>query len=175
MSLDQQMRWAENWALILELWPDWAPTDAQTELWRKRLQDCAQVRLKEAIESVATNLIGRNPRLSGILKAYKEAQRSERLATYGALPVQDSCVEQDLLDMRREVAEMAPAERLANLKGAAPLLVVPLVDGLGPDSAGLRIGASDKIIDQYQDAPVDDWPRMLVGFTWANAQEDIPF
>ncbi len=176
MSLDQQMRWAENWALILELWPDWAPTDAQQELWRKRLNDCAQGRLKDAIENTATNLIGLKPRLSSILKAYKEAGHNAVACSVHAPDVlPDSHVEQDMIDMRRELEAMEPATLLSNLRSAAPLAVVRFSGGVGPEAAGVRIAASKKIIDEYENKPVRDWPPMIVGFVWANAHEGIPF
>lgn len=176
MSLDQEMRWAENWALILELWPDWAPTDAQSELWRKRLHDCAQGRLKDAIENCATEVIGRNPRLSVILKAYKEAGRSiVACSVHAPDVVPESRIEQDMIDMRHELGELEPDTLLSNLRSAAPLVVVPLVGGIGAQSADLRISGSKQIIDEYENRPVSDWPPMLVGFVWANVHEDLPF
>ena len=176
MSLDQQMRWAENWLLIMELWPDWAPTDAQKELWRKRLHDCAQGRLKDAIENSATNLIGLKPRLSSILKAYKEAGHSAvACSVHAPVVVAESDLEQDVIDMRSELAEMEPDVLLSNLRSAAPLVVVPLCGSIGPESADVRIGGCKQIIDEYENKPVCDWPKMLVGFVWANAHEDLPF
>lgn len=175
MSLDQALRWAENWAYMLELWPDWAPTDAQAGIWRKRLEPLGQGRLREAIENSAASLIGLKPKMTSILKAYKELRGARGGEGRTALPVQDPCVEQDMLDMRRELEEMHPTTLLANLRGAAPLAVVPFCGALGPDSAAMRVGASNKIIDEYKDRPVDEWPRTLVGFVWANSADDIPF
>ena len=176
MSLDQQMRWAANWALIMELWPEWAPTDAQSELWRKRLNDCSQGRLKDAIENCATSLIGLKPRLSWILKAYKEAgQVAVACSVYAPDVLPDSHIEQDKIDMRRDLEEMDPATLLSNLRSAASLVVLPLCGAIGLESAGLRIAACKKVVDEYENKPLCDWSPMLVGFVWANAQENIPF
>ena len=82
----------------------------------------------------------------------------------------------DMRLMRNELAELDPCMLLANLREAAPLAAMVYCGNVGPQGAGVRIGASETIIEEYRDKPVVQWPKMLVGMTWASAQDDlIPF
>lgn len=79
-------------------------------------------------------------------------------------------------EMRHELSKLDPCMLLANLREAAPLAVMPYCGNVGPQGAGIRIGASESLIETYRDKCVSEWPIMLVGMTWASAQDDdIPF